>query len=96
MFTQFFFQTLFADDFKWNVHGKINYYNLILVLLVQLAWGMPLAPKKFLGVLEVDWVGYWVDYGKFEAGLSDSRCQWLQKWLQDQLAQKVTVVRDFT
>ena len=55
---EYVWQLLYADDFKWNVHGAIKYYNLLLIITVQLAWGMPLAVTKFLGGIEVDWVGY--------------------------------------
>ena len=95
MFNQYFWQLLFADDFKWNVSGQVKFFNMLLAAVTMLAWGMPLAPKKFLGGISVDWVGYWVDYKRFTAGLSEGRTQWLQKWLADQLEVKTVVIRDF-
>ena len=30
----------------------------------------------------MDWVGYWLDYTRFELGISESRTKWLVEWAE--------------
>ena len=69
MFQEFFYQLLFADDYKWNVCGPRGPFNLLLTVFFYEVIGMPWSWTKFRGGLEVDWVGYWVDYKSFSTGL---------------------------
>ena len=39
--------------------------------------GTPFSEKKWQGGLELDWVGYWVDYTLFHLGISEKRCAWI-------------------
>jgi hypothetical protein len=39
--------------------------------------GAPFSWKKLRGGLQQDWIGFWIDYGSFSLGISESRCNWL-------------------
>ena len=44
----------------------------------------PFSYKKFRGGFTSDYVGYWLDYGRFEIGVSERRTAWLVNFV-DQL-----------
>ena len=48
--------------------------------------------SKCRGGIEVEWLGYWVDYGRFRLGISESRATWLAKWIGQALAQDAVLV----
>ena len=76
-------QLIYADDLKWTANGQDKYETLLLCLLAWAMVGTPFAWHKCRGGITVDWVGYWIDYGRFELGISESRARWLVKWLSD-------------
>lgn len=39
--------------------------------------GIPFSYKKFRGGFTVDYVGCWLDYGRFEIGISEKCAAWL-------------------
>ena len=47
--------------------------------------GFPLAWHKVRGGVEDEWIGYWLDLGKFELGVSASRAAWASNWLADRV-----------
>ena len=51
--------------------------------------------EAFRGGVEVDWVGYWVDYKTFATGLSESGADWIIKWVSSLLTEKSVLVRRF-
>ena len=43
----------------------------------------PLFLSKIQGGFQMDYVGYWLDYSRFELGLSERRANWLVKFVED-------------
>jgi len=78
---------LYADD-GLNV-GRTGYFErgLIMHLFVLVLLGLPLSWKKFKGGVTVEWVGYWLDAGRFEVGVTASRARWCVHWLEDRQAE---------
>jgi hypothetical protein len=85
--------TIFADDIKVSSGGSRKYWVILKVYTLWLAMGSPFAWSKFRGGLEIDFVGYWLDYARFEMGLSESRTIWLIQWLQDLSGQNPMLIR---
>ena len=85
--------TIFADDIKVAAGGPQKYWNILKVYSMWLAMGAPFAWSKFRGGLEIDFVGYWLDYSRFEMGLSESRTVWLVNWLSELDGSRPALVR---
>ena len=49
---------------------------------------IPLAWKNLRGGTEVEWIGYMLDIGRFEMGVSLSRAAWAARWLTDKAAER--------
>jgi len=81
-----FWQFIFADDLEWVVQGPGMFQNLVLAVFSQVVAGVPYSWKKFGGGLELEWIGYYLDYKRFEVGISEARAGWLIKWMRDTLA----------
>ena len=81
MFQGNIWQLLFADGWKWTIHGPRKYDNLVLALFVLELLGAPIHWGKCGGGLAGDWVGYWSDYAKLDLGLSEKRTAWLSEGL---------------
>ncbi|CAE8737766.1 unnamed protein product [Polarella glacialis] len=93
--TSFLWMSIFADDLK-VVAGGADKWKVIL--RVHTAWimiGAPFAWEKFRGGLELDWVGYWLDYTNFRLGLSERRTLWLCEWLRSATGNNTVLVRRF-
>ncbi len=86
---------LYSDDYKWVSAGAGCMTNLLLAIFFLQLLGVPLAYRKFRGGLEVEWIGYAMDYKTFSAGISESRCQWLIGFVADIVATGVVVISDF-
>ena len=50
--------------------------------------GTPLKWAKVHGGIEVDWVGYHQDYGRFELGISEARAMWCADWLRRKVTEQ--------
>ena len=37
--------------------------------------------RKVRGGVQVEWVGYLIDYARFEMGITESRAKWCTTWL---------------
>ena len=85
--------TLFADDLKASAHGPHKFDNLILTLLTWSALGCPFSWPKCRGGMAFEWVGYWVDYGRFQIGISEKRANWIEKWLEEVVKEGKVQVR---
>ena len=72
---------MYADDLNWSAGGARKFHEILLILLAWEAFGTPIAWHKVKGGFQTDWVGYWLDYHKFELGISESRARWLAGWL---------------
>ena len=44
--------------------------------------GTPFSERKWRGGLQLDWVGYWIDYGRFKLGISEKRCLWIVQGIE--------------
>ena len=82
MATRPFFQLLYADDMKWSAAGEYAIDDLLLVLFMTELVGTPISWEKVRGGFEVEWVGLWLDYGRFSVGISEKRGLWLKKTLK--------------
>ena len=82
------FALLYSDD-EWLV-GRTDRYEvgLLLHLLVLDIIGAPIAWHKVGGGVQSDWVGYYLDVGRFEIGISESRAAWCVHWLEDKAREK--------
>ena len=54
--------------------------------------GTPLAWHKVGGGIGVDLIGYFLDVGRFQVGISESRCLWMRTWLADRVWEKAVVL----
>ena len=70
-------QLLFADDLRWSAWGADKFQCLAKSLFTWVLLGAPFSWGKCRGGVQVDWVGYWLDYARFELGISESRTKWL-------------------
>ena len=73
----FVFALIYADDLHLLSGGPNRWLNLWMMLALFCLQGTPFSEKKWRGGLQVDWVGYWIDYGRFKLGISEKRCQWI-------------------
>jgi hypothetical protein len=89
-----FWQLIFSDDLKWLAYGRDKFRDILLAILVWELFGTPIAWKKGKGGISTDWLGYWLDYGKFELGISEQRAEWLRKWLAKLLEVGASLVRE--
>ena len=88
-------ELLFADDIKLTATGPTLYDDITLKLFLWVLVGTPISWKKCRGGLTMDWIGYWLDYGTYSIGLSESRAMWLIKWATELIDRGATVVRQF-
>ncbi len=86
-------QLLFADDLHWVAHGPAKYPDLLFLILLWEVAGTPFAWHKTKGGVQTDWIGYWLDYGKFELGITEARGRWLATWLADTVERGASLVR---
>jgi hypothetical protein len=87
---------LFADDLHMSAGGRDKWKVLLRLLTAWIMIGTPFSWKKFRGGLALDWVGYWLDYERFEIGISEQRARWLATWLRSLTRDKATLVRRFS
>ena len=79
---------LYSDD--GNLIGRTDFpeWGILLFLLSPVVVKLPLAWKKIKGRTEVEWIGYLLDLGRFEMGVSFSRVSWASRWLSDKAAER--------
>ena len=79
---------LYSDD-GWLV-GRGSHFEigLCLHLFILELIGTPLAWHKLSGGFETEWVGYMLDIGRFQMGISLKRTQWVIGWIGDKLREK--------
>ena len=70
-------QLIYADDTAWAAAGPNKCREIVMSLFFMVLLGTPFSWKKCRGGLEYEWVGYWLDWGRFELGISELRAQWL-------------------
>ena len=74
---------LYSDDGKLTGRTERYERGLLLHLFVLVVINLPISWNKVKGGPQVEWIGYWVDIGRFELGISASRAAWASKWLTD-------------
>ena len=83
---------LYSDD-GWLIgRGEHYEFNLLLHFFVLMIVGTPLAWHKVGGGLEVDWIGYYLDVGRFEVGINDARATWARRWLSDKIRERTVAL----
>ena len=88
-------QLLFADDNRMQANGPDKFKDLLLGLFLWVLVGTPLSWRKTKGGLSCEWIGFWIDYQRFELGLSESRALWLARWGQRVVTDGLVQMRDF-
>ncbi len=84
----------YADDLWFTACGPRAFEALAAALLILAALGVPLAWKKAKGGTQVDWVGYWLDIGRFHIGILASRQAWVLRRLSDKVKQGTVLVKE--
>lgn len=77
------FQLLFADDLKLVIGGPNKHVDLWTLIVGWIMVGTPFSWKKFRGGIELDYVGFWTDYGRFQLGLSEKRANWVVRVISE-------------
>eukprot|EP00434_Breviolum_minutum_P036054 symbB.v1.2.031930.t2/scaffold3763.1/size50786/1 len=73
---------LFADDGWMVAMGEFFWRRLLFWLFVLEVMGVPLSYKKLRGGTRIQWIGYQLDVGVFEKGISDSKVRWILGWIE--------------
>ena len=97
MFNHEVWQTIFSDDLTITAHGvDTKYEDIVLTMFIWCLLGTPFSWHKTRGGLQMEWLGYWLDYRRFEAGITEKRAAWLAKWIGGILEAKACLVRNIT
>ena len=96
LLTLWFYHLVFVDDVHANFAGRDKFQHLLMWLACFEMFGTPFAYKKFRGGLTSAFVGYELSYPDQRVGISESRGQWILKWVAEARASKFVVsVRRF-
>ena len=83
MLDDWFFALIFVDDIHMVSGGGNRWLSLWrFITLLEMA-GLPFSFDKFRGGFQMDFVGFWVDYTRFEIGMSEKRVAWLVKFVDE-------------
>ena len=68
---------LYADD--GLVTGRGSWFDraLLLHLFILKVLGTPIQWAQVRGGVQFDWIGYWLDLGRFKLGVSEGRAAWV-------------------
>eukprot|EP00435_Cladocopium_sp_Y103_P041551 s3778_g11.t1 len=75
-------QLVYVDDLHVVAVGEQKFETLCMALAAYEALGTPFGYKKFAGGLDVQFVGYRIDYVGTAIGISDARGRWLLDFLK--------------
>ena len=64
---------LFADDWDVTSWGSNAPGVLLMGVLVCLVFGYPIKWEKIGGGVKYEWIGYWLDWERFQIGTSEKR-----------------------
>ena len=87
-----FYMLIYVDDLHVIVYGGEKFRTLWALFLALEVVGTPFAYHKFKGGLEVDYIGYHLDYFTWTAGISAKRSAWIVEWVSRAEASNWTVV----
>ena len=93
-YTDMVWALMYSDDgcvMSGNDHRE---RSLLLHLFVLVILNVPLSWKKVRGGVEAEWIGYLLDLGRFELGVTASRAAWASKWLRDTATEGVIKLSD--
>ena len=76
-------QLAYVDDVHLLCLGPQKFVALWLSILAYEIMGTPFAYHKFRGGLNVEYVGYQMEYDRQVAGISKKRAEWVIKWIDD-------------
>ena len=79
---------LYADDGKATAGGPRFELPLLNHLFLLKVLGTPMKWRKVRGGVQVEWVGYLIDYARFEMGITESRAKWCTTWLRDKVRER--------
>lgn len=71
------------DDLHIAVGGKDRWRTFWRVIACFEMVGVPFSYKKFSGGFQLDYVGFWMDYARFEIGMSERRTNWLIRFIDE-------------
>ena len=77
------FLLCFVDDIHLAVGGDTRWLSLWRFRVIMEMVGIPFSYHKFRGGFQSDYVGFWMDYAKFEIGLSERRTAWLINFIKE-------------
>ena len=86
------FVLIFVDDLHLASGGNQRWKQIWRFLAALELVGTPFSYKKFRGGFTCDYVGYWLDYGRFEIGISERRTAWLVQFVDQLEADKWLVM----
>ena len=79
---------LYTND-EWLV-GRSKRYEVVLIphVFVLMVIKAPVAWHKVCVGIQSDSVGYYLDVGRFEIGISAARASWVVSWLEDKVRER--------
>ena len=86
---------LYAGD--GLVTGRSGLYDrsLLLHLFLLRVLGTPMKWENIRGGVQVEWVGYLLDLGRFEIGIAEGPAAWAGRWLTDKAAELPVPLGEF-
>ena len=76
------FILIFVDDLHIASGGRQRWRQIWRFIAAMEMVGTPFSYRKFRGGFTSDYVGYWVDYSRFEIGISERRAAWLIEFVK--------------
>ena len=76
------FILVFVDDLHIASGGRQRWKQIWRFIAAMEMAGTPFSYRKFRGGFTSDYVGYWIDYGRFEIGISERRAAWLVEFVK--------------
>ena len=77
------FVLTFVDDLHITVGGCNRWLTFWRFMVCLEMIGVPFSYKKFAGGFQIEYVGFWLDYSRFELGVSEKRTGWLIRFIYD-------------
>lgn len=75
------YQLVYVDDLHVNVAGSRKFLNLWIALAAYEVLGTPFSYKKFKGGLQVQFVGFELDYAAHTIGITARRSAWIVEFI---------------
>ena len=85
---------LYADDGLSTAQGPWFDRAIFFHLYVLEVLGTPFKWRKIRGGIQTEWIGYWVDFARFELGISEARTQWCIRWATDKSRERLVSLQE--